>query len=127
MIQDSKDGQQIVRIIASQGNNLHEVETADTEIENFLVVIMPTKFRKNVWVKRGDFEPIKEGDKVKAEIYNNVPNGRCASNYVKENCNENVEEFEEKISGPCHLSPNRNCPNLLAAFEDESTSSEDDS
>ena len=32
---------------------------------------MPTKFRKNVWIKRGDFvvvTPIEEGDKVKAEI-----------------------------------------------------------
>lgn len=32
---------------------------------------MPTKFRKNVWIKRGDFvvvDPILEGDKVKAEI-----------------------------------------------------------
>ena len=32
---------------------------------------MPTKFRKNVWIKRGDFcivDPIQEGDKVKAEI-----------------------------------------------------------
>ena len=34
-------------------------------------VSMPTKFRKNVWIKRGDFvmvQPIDEGDKVKAEI-----------------------------------------------------------
>ena len=32
---------------------------------------MPTKFRKNVWIKRGDYvlvQPIEEGDKVKAEI-----------------------------------------------------------
>ncbi len=32
---------------------------------------MPTKFRKNVWIKRGDYciiEPIEEGDKVKGEI-----------------------------------------------------------
>ena len=38
--------------------------------ESFLVS-MPTKFRKNVWIKRGDFvlvSPIEEGDKVKAEI-----------------------------------------------------------
>ncbi|KAI9577374.1 hypothetical protein GQX74_013617 [Glossina fuscipes] len=111
MIQDPKDGQQIVRIIASR-------------------VTMPTTFRKNIWVKRGDFilvEPIKEGDEVKAEICkiltaehikeyikagiwpecfkrdDNVPNIRCASNYVKESCGENVEEFEEKFSGPCHL------------------------
>ncbi len=32
---------------------------------------MPNKFRKSVWVKRGDFvlvTPIQEGGKVKAEI-----------------------------------------------------------
>ena len=32
---------------------------------------MPTKFRKNVWIKRGDYvlvQPIEEGDKVRAEI-----------------------------------------------------------
>lgn len=77
--------QQIVRILGSRGNNLHEVESAepianddnktddndaDCSGDRFLVS-MPTKFRKNVWVKRGDFvivEPIDEGDKVKAEI-----------------------------------------------------------
>ena len=35
------------------------------------LVSMPNKFRKNVWVKRGNYcivEPIEEGDKVKAEI-----------------------------------------------------------
>lgn len=63
-----KENQQIVRIVASKGNNLHEVEPV--EGENYLVS-MPTKFRRNVWIKRGDFvlvEPIEEGDKVKAEI-----------------------------------------------------------
>uniref|UniRef100_A0A1B0BK51 Uncharacterized protein n=1 Tax=Glossina palpalis gambiensis TaxID=67801 RepID=A0A1B0BK51_9MUSC len=35
MIQDPKDGQEIVRIIVSRGNNLHEVETADRETEYF--------------------------------------------------------------------------------------------
>jgi probable RNA-binding protein EIF1AD len=32
---------------------------------------MPTKYRKSVWIKRGDYcvvEAIEEGDKVKAEI-----------------------------------------------------------
>ncbi|XP_055311047.1 probable RNA-binding protein EIF1AD [Sitodiplosis mosellana] len=77
--------QQIVRILGSRGNNLHEVESAEpipnngnatnddaaeTNTDRFLIS-MPTKFRKNVWVKRGDYvivEPIDEGDKVKAEI-----------------------------------------------------------
>ncbi|XP_043253433.1 probable RNA-binding protein EIF1AD [Colletes gigas] len=62
------DSQSIVRIIESRGNNLHEV--IDFIGDQYLVS-MPTKFRRNIWVKRGDFvlvEPIAEGDKVKAEI-----------------------------------------------------------
>jgi len=58
----------IVKVVAGRGNNLHEVE--DHTGDNFLVS-MPNKFRKNVWIKRGDFvvvNPIEEGDKVKAEI-----------------------------------------------------------
>ncbi|KAJ0050118.1 hypothetical protein NL108_012002, partial [Boleophthalmus pectinirostris] len=55
-------------VIGSRGNNLHEIVTADGD--SFLVS-MPTKFRKNIWIKRGDFvivDPIEEGEKVKAEI-----------------------------------------------------------
>ncbi|XP_058446143.1 probable RNA-binding protein EIF1AD [Malaya genurostris] len=65
-----KENQTIVRVVASRGNNLHEVETAVEGEERFLVS-MPVKYRKNVWIKRGDFvliEPIEEGNKVKAEI-----------------------------------------------------------
>ncbi|XP_004596714.2 probable RNA-binding protein EIF1AD [Ochotona princeps] len=60
--------QQIVKVLRTPGNNLHEVETAQGQ--RFLVS-MPSKFRKNIWIKRGDFlivDPIKEGQKVKAEI-----------------------------------------------------------
>jgi probable RNA-binding protein EIF1AD len=63
------ENQQIARVVSSKGNNLHEVEPADSS-ENFLVT-MPNKFRQNIWIKRGSFvlvEPIPEGDKVKAEI-----------------------------------------------------------
>ncbi|KAG5883917.1 hypothetical protein JTB14_032140 [Gonioctena quinquepunctata] len=62
------ENQQIVRVLNSRGNNLHEVEAIDKSV---FLASMPTKFRKNVWVKRGDFvlvEPIEEGDKVKAEM-----------------------------------------------------------
>ncbi|KAI4463294.1 translation initiation factor-related [Holotrichia oblita] len=62
------ENQQIVKILSSKGNNLHEVQTPDN---NVFLASMPSKFRKNVWVKRGDYvlvEPIKEGDKVKAEM-----------------------------------------------------------
>lgn len=62
--------QQIARVVRSRGNNLHEVETADL-VDNIFLVSMPTKFRNNVWIKRGNYviiEAIDEGDKVKAEI-----------------------------------------------------------
>lgn len=55
-------------VLISRGNNLHEVQSAGGDV---FLVSMPTKFRKNVWIKRGDYvmiEPIAEGDKVKAEI-----------------------------------------------------------
>lgn len=61
--------QQIVRVVSSKGNNLHEVEPAESTT-NFLVT-MPNKFRKNVWIKRGNYvlvDMIEEGDKVKAEL-----------------------------------------------------------
>lgn len=60
--------QQIVKVLGNPGSNLHEVITKDGD--KFLCSL-PVKFRKNIWIKRGDFvviEPIKEGDKVKAEI-----------------------------------------------------------
>lgn len=64
-----KGNQKIVKVVAGRGNNLHQVQEADEKTS--YLVSMPTKFRKNVWIKRGDFciiEPIQEGDKVKGEI-----------------------------------------------------------
>ncbi|XP_073977048.1 probable RNA-binding protein EIF1AD [Rhodnius prolixus] len=58
----------IVRIVEGRGHNLHLV--ADAQGQEFLVS-MPSKFRRAVWIKRGDFlivKPISEGMKVKAEI-----------------------------------------------------------
>lgn len=64
-----KENQKIVKIVAGRGNNLHQAIEADDQTT--YLVSMPTKFRKNVWIKRGDFcivEAIEEGDKVKGEI-----------------------------------------------------------
>ncbi|XP_055337483.1 probable RNA-binding protein EIF1AD [Paramacrobiotus metropolitanus] len=70
VLPDATKQQEIVQVIGSRGNNLHEIQNAAGE--RFLAS-MPTKFRKNIWIKRGDFvlvEPIAEGDRVKAEIIN---------------------------------------------------------
>lgn len=64
------ENERIVRVICGRGNNLHEVEEIGKQDDKFLVS-MPGKFRKTVWVKRGDsliVTDIPEGDKVKAEI-----------------------------------------------------------
>jgi len=63
-----KDDELVVKVVAGRGNNLHEVREHTGQA---FLVSMPPKFRKNVWIKRGDFvvvKPIEEGDKVKAEI-----------------------------------------------------------
>lgn len=38
------------QVVGSRGNNLHEAVTAQGET---FLVSMPTKFRKNIWIKRG--------------------------------------------------------------------------
>jgi len=58
----------IVKVVKPRGNNLHQV--VNPAGEEFLVS-MPPKFRKHLWIKRGDYvvvEDIPEGDKVRGEI-----------------------------------------------------------
>ena len=59
----------VVKVLAGRGNNLHQV--LDQNGQDTFLASMPNKFRKNVWIKRGDFvliNNIPEGDKVKGEI-----------------------------------------------------------
>jgi probable RNA-binding protein EIF1AD len=115
--------QEVVRVLASRGNNLHNVE--DATGSQFLVS-MPTKFRRNVWIKRGDFvlvEPIVEGDKVKAEIVRIL-----TSEHVKflQDNNQWPEQFVErkdnKEEDTLFVNTNR-----LQQYRSDSTSSSDDS
>ncbi|KJE92328.1 eukaryotic translation initiation factor 1A [Capsaspora owczarzaki ATCC 30864] len=48
----SGPNEHIVRVIATRGNNLHEVEFPDGQR---ILCMMPTKFRKKIWIKRGDY------------------------------------------------------------------------
>jgi probable RNA-binding protein EIF1AD len=47
---EPEGNQLIVKVLGGRGNNLHEIET-DEGIK--FLVSMPTKFRRNVWIKRG--------------------------------------------------------------------------
>lgn len=53
ILPDAQRGLEVVRVWASRGNNLHEVERDDGS--RFLVS-MPCKFRKRIWIKRGTRE-----------------------------------------------------------------------
>ncbi|XP_023291399.2 probable RNA-binding protein EIF1AD [Lucilia cuprina] len=137
-----KDNQQIVRVVCSRGNNLHEVETANVDDERFLVT-MPTKFRKNVWVKRGDYilvEPIEEGDKVKAEICK-ILTPEHIKEYTKANIwperfakksNQNIEndiqnnKYVDSDSDDNDLEPNMNRPMPTRHIEEDSDEDDGD-
>ncbi|KAH8328419.1 hypothetical protein KR067_009028 [Drosophila pandora] len=133
------DQQKIVRVVSSRGNNLHEVEAATNE-ENFLVS-MPNKFRKSMWVKRGDFlliEPIEEGDKVKAEICKILTTehvkeytkaGIWPEKFTKKSCQEETSAQNQDDSDfEDDLPPNTNRPviNQESSGEDEDDTSSSD-
>lgn len=130
--------QKIMRIVSSKGNNLHEVESSDPAEENFLVS-MPMKFRKNVWIKRGDYvlvEPINEGDKVKAEIVR-ILTSEHQKEYSKElvwpkkftNKRAHVDPIDNESNSDSDdddLVPNQNRRHETAKDESTSDSSEQD-
>lgn len=119
------DQQQIVKVLRTPGNNLHEVETA--EGQRFLVS-MPSKYRKNIWIKRGDFlivDPIEEGEKVKAEISFVLCKNHVRSLQKEGHWPEAFSEVAEKQSSMNRQSQ----PELPAEPQPsgEESSSEDDS
>ncbi|KAM8969489.1 probable RNA-binding protein EIF1AD isoform X1 [Antechinus flavipes] len=119
------DQQQIVRVLGTPGNNLHEVETAQGQ--RFLVS-MPSKYRKNIWIKRGDFlivDPIEEGEKVKAEISFVLCKDHVRSLQKEGLWPEAFSEVAEKQSNSRNRPPQPELPGETQSSEDDS--SEDDS
>lgn len=124
-LEPPKENQEIVKIRASMGNNLHEIETSSGET---YLISMPTKFRKNVWVKRGDFvlvEPIAEGDKVRAEMVRAVTSDYIR--YLREN-NLWPTGFDkvELVDDEDHGNPNRRPVRDYDSSSDSDSSEEED-
>lgn len=128
------ENQQIVRVISSRGNNLHEVETAteSDQPETFLVS-MPVKFRNNIWIKRGMFiiiESIEEGNKVRGEIVR-ILTPEHVKEFTKDGIwpkkfTKNVDKEEASGSdSDSDLIPNTN--RKQQEEDSESTEEEDDS
>ena len=125
-----KENQKIVRVVSTKGNNLHEVEAPVDEEPNYLVS-MPTKFRKNIWIKRGDFvlvDPISEGAKVKAEIVRIL-----TPEHIRVFTEEHVwpkkftkKRVHEDLEDEDGLVPNRNRTVYEESDDDESSEYESD-
>lgn len=87
------EGDIIAQVRNARGNNLHEVEDEKGEM---YVASMPSKFRKAIWIRRGQFvvlRPIEEGDKVKAEIEHVLDEDNIL--YIR-SVNKWPERFEEQ-------------------------------
>ncbi|KAJ0405404.1 hypothetical protein ATCC90586_009443 [Pythium insidiosum] len=56
---EPQENEQIVRVIALRGGNLFEVQDADGATS---LTMLPAKFRKLIWVKRGDFLIVASSD-----------------------------------------------------------------
>ncbi|KAK0081810.1 hypothetical protein PV325_011531 [Microctonus aethiopoides] len=124
------ESQTIVQLIQSRGNNLHEV--IDCFDVRYLAS-MPVKFRRNVWVKQGNYvlvEPIAEGDKVKAEIVKILTKDHIKfyraqnvwpNKFDKQCESQDTTNYDE--DDDIFVNTNRN-PNLCSNLSDESSSSE---
>lgn len=148
-----EEHQSIVRVVRARGNNLHQVAAPNGE--EFLVS-MPPKFRKHVWIKRGNYvvtEPIPEGNKVRAEIVRILmkdhirfieQNGKWPSEFTLQDCeskdeqeissrldsikvsNEQTDESGSESEQDDFLIENPNRPNVYVD-ETESSDSEEES
>ena len=119
----------------------------EDHIGDTFLVSMPNKFRKNVWIKRGDFvvvNPIEEGDKVKAEICTILykeqikyikaeklwPAGfekseEVSQDFTKLNLKETENNSEEDSDDESDLFQNTNRPVYEESEESDSESEED--
>lgn len=104
------EGDSIAQVVGARGNNLHEVrynanllltlvtpKVLEESGETYLVS-MPSKFRKSVWIRKGQFvvvRPIEEGDKVRAEIEHVLDAENVL--YIREQ-NKWPQRFEVSIS-----------------------------
>lgn len=98
--------QSIVRVVRPRGNNLHQVSTPDGEE---YIASMPPKYRKHVWIKRGDYvvtEAIPEGNKVRAEIVRILmkdhiryimQNNKWPSEFAEQDCDSKESDVSSRL------------------------------
>lgn len=86
--------EKIVRVVSMRGGNLVEVVDATTESG---LAILPAKFRRLIWIKRGDYLIVSSGDADQVKyIVRYVLYPRQIAHLKA----ENLWPFEEEAEGP---------------------------
>lgn len=62
---EPKEDEKIARVVATRGGNQFDICVANDD--TVYLAILPTKFHKLVWVKRGDYVLVQVGDEVDAD------------------------------------------------------------
>ncbi|BBM98025.1 probable RNA-binding protein EIF1AD [Marchantia polymorpha subsp. ruderalis] len=78
-------GQILMRVVAMRGSNVIEVEDADAQKT---LCMLPAKFHKSMWIKRGNFVLVDEGDREKAREAGNKVTGTVAQVLYDEHLRE---------------------------------------
>ncbi|KAG6547576.1 hypothetical protein Mapa_011025 [Marchantia paleacea] len=82
---EPQPGQVLMRVVAMRGSNVIEVEDADAQKT---LCMLPAKFHKSMWIKRGNFVLVDEGDREKAKEAGNKVTGTVAQVLYDEHIRE---------------------------------------
>ncbi|KAI9515788.1 hypothetical protein NQZ68_022142 [Dissostichus eleginoides] len=123
------ENQQIVKVTGSRGNNLHEAVTAQGVT---FLVSMPPKFRKNLWIKRGDYvivDPIEEGEKAGGVHRGATGAGKTKKGQEKREDTEDKDEEDfsdsEDDESDLFVNTNRNNYQYIESEEEDSDEEEE--
>ncbi|KAF3837989.1 hypothetical protein F7725_009757 [Dissostichus mawsoni] len=124
------ENQQIVKVTGSRGNNLHEAVTAQGVT---FLVSMPPKFRKNLWIKRGDYvivDPIEEGEKPEGFTEEPLEPEKTKKGQEKREDTEDKDEEDfsdsEDDESDLFVNTNRNNYQYIESEEEDSDEEEED-
>ncbi|KAL2649585.1 hypothetical protein R1flu_017713 [Riccia fluitans] len=82
---EPQPGQTLMRVVALRGSNLIEVEDSDAQKT---LCMLPARFHKSMWIKRGNFVIVDEGDREKVREAGSKVTGTVAQVLYDEHIKE---------------------------------------
>mmetsp|Transcript_37107 Transcript_37107/g.37783 ORF Transcript_37107/g.37783 Transcript_37107/m.37783 type:complete len:202 (+) Transcript_37107:166-771(+) len=116
---DPADGEDIVRIKCSRGTNIFEIENRYGDVE---LAMMPNKFKKLIWIKRGDFVILSSDSDTSGDSSSKVR--FMIKNILNKDQIKNIKrigkwpiEFSDDTDITKHPSPGEDSPCLLVSSD----------